>query len=170
MAVAEKRRGDRRPPVPPKPDPQQPLQDAVRSGRLDAVRQLLDAGADPDERSQIGQLEDQTFSVGGPLMEAVNIRRIDIAGDPPVHLVAAGGFPADRSTVGPVVKAETFKATAPPPRTHVFRLPLSALRPLSSRLDLRQRATAARAVGVPTTLGPRRGQSPRARRGRRAAG
>jgi ankyrin repeat protein len=79
MAAAEKRRGDRRPPVPPTPDPQQPLQDAVRSGSLDAVRLLLDAGADPDERIQIGQLEDQTFSVGGPLMEAVNIGRIDIA-------------------------------------------------------------------------------------------
>lgn len=79
MAVAEKRRGHGRPPVPPQPDPQRPLQDAVRSGRLDTVGQLLDAGADPDERIQIGQLEDQVFSSGGPLMEAVNIGRIDIA-------------------------------------------------------------------------------------------
>jgi ankyrin repeat protein len=79
MAVAEKRRGHSRPSVPPRPDPQCPLQDAVRSGRLETVRQLLDAGADPDERIQIGQLEDQVFSVGGPLMEAVKIGRLDIA-------------------------------------------------------------------------------------------
>jgi ankyrin repeat protein len=55
------------------------LQAAVRSGRLAAVRQLLETGADPDERTQIGQLEDQTFSAGGPLMEAVNTGRIDMA-------------------------------------------------------------------------------------------
>ena len=67
------------PPAPPQPDPKRPLQDAVHSGKLEAVRQLLDVGADPDERIQIGQLEDQVFSVGGPLMEAVNIGRIDIA-------------------------------------------------------------------------------------------
>jgi len=79
MVAAKARRGDRHPPAPPQPDPQHPLQDAVHSGKLDAVRQLLDAGADPDERIQIGQLEDQVFSIGGPLMEAVNIGRIDIA-------------------------------------------------------------------------------------------
>ena len=89
MAAAEDRRGDRRPRVPPEPVPRHPLQDAVRSGSLDAVRQLLDAGADPDERIQIGQLEDQTFSAGGPLMEAVNIGRIDMA----QMLLARGASP-----------------------------------------------------------------------------
>jgi hypothetical protein len=56
------------------------LQAAVRSGRLAVLRQLLETGADPDERTQIGHLEDQTFSAGGPLMEAVNTGRIDMAG------------------------------------------------------------------------------------------
>ena len=42
--------------------PLAPLQAAVRSGGLDMLRQLLAAGLDPDERTQIGQLEDQTFS------------------------------------------------------------------------------------------------------------
>ena len=55
------------------------LQAAVRSGRLDVLRQLLETGLDPDERTQIGQLEDQMFSTGGPLMEAVNTGRIDMA-------------------------------------------------------------------------------------------
>ena len=36
-------------------------------------------GLDPDERTQIGEHEDQTFSTGGPLMEAVNTGRIDMA-------------------------------------------------------------------------------------------
>jgi ankyrin repeat protein len=55
------------------------LQAAVRSGRLAVLRQLLETGLDPDERTQIGHHEDQTFSTGGPLMEAVNIGRIDMA-------------------------------------------------------------------------------------------
>jgi ankyrin repeat protein len=79
LTAARATRPDRRPPVPPRLDPPHPLEDAVRRGSLDAVRQLLDAGVDPDERTQVGQLEDQTFSVGGPLMEAVNTGRIDIA-------------------------------------------------------------------------------------------
>jgi ankyrin repeat protein len=56
------------------------LQAAVRSGRLAVLRLLLDMGVDPDERMQIGDPEDQTFSTGGPLMEAVNTGRIDMAG------------------------------------------------------------------------------------------
>ncbi len=55
------------------------LQAAVRSDRASVLRQLLDMGLDPDERTQIGSLEDQTFSAGGPLLEAVNTGRIDMA-------------------------------------------------------------------------------------------
>ncbi len=55
------------------------LQAAVRGDRPAVLRQLLEMGLDPDERTQIGQHEDQTFSTGGPLMEAVNTGRIDMA-------------------------------------------------------------------------------------------
>ena len=55
------------------------LQVAVRSDRPVVLRQLLDMGLDPDERTQIGAHEDQTFSTGGPLMEAVNTGRIEMA-------------------------------------------------------------------------------------------
>jgi len=55
------------------------LQAAVRNDRPAVLRQLLDMGLDPDERTQLGQHEDQTFSTGGPLLEAVNTGRIDMA-------------------------------------------------------------------------------------------
>jgi ankyrin repeat protein len=55
------------------------LQAAVRGDRPEVLRRLLDMGIDPDERMQIGQLEDQTFSAGGPLLEAVNTGRIEMA-------------------------------------------------------------------------------------------
>jgi ankyrin repeat protein len=55
------------------------LQAAVRSDRPAVLRQLLEMGLDPDERMQIGAHEDQTFSRGGPLMEAVNTGRIEMA-------------------------------------------------------------------------------------------
>jgi len=55
------------------------LQAAVRSNRVDVLRQLLAIGLDPNERMQIGHREDQMFSAGGPLMEAVNTGRIDMA-------------------------------------------------------------------------------------------
>jgi ankyrin repeat protein len=55
------------------------LQAAVRGGHPDVLRRLLELGLDPNERMQIGQLEDQTFSSGGPLLEAVNTGRIDMA-------------------------------------------------------------------------------------------
>ena len=51
----------------------------MRGDRPDVLRQLLDMGLDPNERMQIGQHEDQTFSSGGPLLEAVNTGRIDMA-------------------------------------------------------------------------------------------
>lgn len=55
------------------------LQAAVRGDRPDVLRRLLELGLDPNERMQLGQLEDQTFSSGGPLLEAVNTERIDMA-------------------------------------------------------------------------------------------
>jgi ankyrin repeat protein len=51
----------------------------VRNDRPAVLRQLLEMGLDPDERTQIGHHEDQTFSAGGPLLEAVNTGRIDMA-------------------------------------------------------------------------------------------
>ena len=55
------------------------LQATVRGDRPDVLRRLLERGLDPNERMQLGQLEDQTFSSGGPLLEAVNAGRIDMA-------------------------------------------------------------------------------------------
>lgn len=55
------------------------LQAAVRNDRPAVLRRLLEMGLDPDERTQLGQHEDQTFSAGGPLLEAVNNGRIDLA-------------------------------------------------------------------------------------------
>jgi len=55
------------------------LQAAVRGDRPDVLRRLLERGLDPNERMQLGQLEEQTFSTGGPLLEAVNTGRIDMA-------------------------------------------------------------------------------------------
>jgi 4-hydroxy-tetrahydrodipicolinate reductase len=56
--------------------------------------------------------------------------RIDIEGDPPLHLVAAGGFHGDRSTIGTVVNAVPFIVTATPGLHNVVTLPLFGLRPL----------------------------------------
>src|SRR5258708_26530551 len=73
------------------------LQAAVRSDSPAVLRQLLDMGLDPDERTELGQHEDQTFSKGGPLLEAVNTGRIDMArvllehgADPNAQVFASG--------------------------------------------------------------------------------
>lgn len=73
------------------------LQAAVQSNRPEVLRELLEAGLDPNERMQIGHHEDQTFSSGGPLMEAVNTGRIDMArlllehgADPNAQVFASG--------------------------------------------------------------------------------
>jgi len=57
--------------------------------------------------------------------------RIDIEGDPPLHIVAAGGFHGDRSTIGTVVNAIPFIVSAPPGLQNVVTLPLFGLQPLA---------------------------------------
>src|SRR5262249_45853265 len=73
------------------------LQAAVRGNRPGVLRDLLNIGLDPNEPLQIGHHEDQTFSTGGPLMEAVNTGRIDLArlllehgADPNAQVFASG--------------------------------------------------------------------------------
>jgi hypothetical protein len=77
------------------------LQAAVRGDRPDVLRRLLERGLDPNERMQLGQLEEQTFSSGGPLLEAVNTGRIDMArvllahgADPNASVFTAGSATA----------------------------------------------------------------------------
>src|SRR4029450_284531 len=77
------------------------LQGAVRGARPDVLRRLLDMGLDPNERMQLGQLEEQTFSSGGALLEAVNPGRIALArlllahgADPNASVYTAGSATA----------------------------------------------------------------------------
>lgn len=77
------------------------LQAAVRGDRFDVLRRLLERGLDPNEGMQLGQLEEQTFSSGGPLLEAVNTGRIDMArlllahgADPNASVFTAGSATA----------------------------------------------------------------------------
>ncbi len=69
---------------------------------------------------------DLTMAVGA----ADPADRIDVTGDPPLHLVAAGGFHGDRSTIGTVVNAIPFIVAASPGLHNVVTLPLFGLRPL----------------------------------------
>jgi len=88
------------------------LQAAVRGDRPDVLRRLLDMGLDPNERMQLGQLEDQTFSSGGPLLEAVNTGRIDMAR----LLLAHGADP--NASVFTAGSATAAAYTGGSPRTH----------------------------------------------------
>jgi ankyrin repeat protein len=88
------------------------LQAAVRGDRPDVLRRLLETGLDPNERMQLGQLEDQTFSSGGPLLEAVNTGRIDMAR----LLLAHGADP--NASVFTAGSATAAAYTGGSPRTH----------------------------------------------------
>ncbi len=88
------------------------LQAAVRGDRPDLLRRLLETGLDPNERMQLGQLEDQTFSSGGPLLEAVNTGRIDLAR----LLLAHGADP--NASVYTAGSATAAAYTGGSPRTH----------------------------------------------------
>jgi ankyrin repeat protein len=88
------------------------LQAAVRGNHPDALRRLLERGLDPNEPMQLGQIEEQTFSSGGPLLEAVNTGRIDMAR----LLLAYGADPnAPVYTAGSAIGAAYNGGS---PRTH----------------------------------------------------
>jgi len=55
------------------------LEAAVKGNQPDVLRRLLDLGLDPDERTQIGNLAEQTWTAGGPLFQAVVLNRIGMA-------------------------------------------------------------------------------------------
>jgi ankyrin repeat protein len=88
------------------------LQAAVRGARPDVLRRLLETGLDPNERMQLGQLEEQTFSSGGPLLEAVNTGQIDMAR----LLLAHGADP--NASVFTAGSATAAAYTGGSPRTH----------------------------------------------------
>ena len=73
------------------------LEAAVKGNQPDILRRLLDLGLDPDERTQIGNLAEQTWSAGGPLFQAVILNRIGMArlllergADPNAEVFASG--------------------------------------------------------------------------------
>lgn len=76
---------------------------AVRHGQLDMVRLLLDLGADVDERTTLGELEEPTESWGQPLWLAAATGRHDIAellldrGADPNANPYASGWPIDHA-------------------------------------------------------------------------
>jgi len=55
------------------------LEAAVKGNRAEVLRHLLDLGLDPDERTQVGPLAEQSWSAGGPLFQAVVLNRIGMA-------------------------------------------------------------------------------------------
>ena len=121
------------------------LQAAVRGDRPDVLRRLLEMGLDPNERMQLGQLEDQTFSSGGPLLEAVNTGRIDMA-----RLLLAHGADPNASvfTAGSATAAAYNGGS---PRTHAPDQAMIDLMVRTRRLDRRRlrRLPAQRGTGAP---------------------
>jgi len=82
------------------------LEAAVKGNQPDVLRRLLDAGLDPDERTQVGHIAEQAWSAGGPLFQAVVLNRIEIArlllehGADPNANVWTAGSPAYRAYEG----------------------------------------------------------------------
>jgi ankyrin repeat protein len=79
------------------------LEAAVKGNQPDVLRRLLDLGLDPDERTPVGDVADQTWSAGGPLFQAVVLDRLDMArlllarGADPNAGVWTAGSPAYRA-------------------------------------------------------------------------
>src|SRR6185369_10876506 len=73
------------------------LEAAVLGNQIEVLRRLLDLGLDPDERTQVGQIAEQTWSAGGPLFQTVVQNRIEMArlllergADPNANVFTAG--------------------------------------------------------------------------------
>jgi hypothetical protein len=96
--------------------------DGVAPGRILGLHQIALVQAGDEVRVSL----DLTMAVGAESPAD----RIDIEGDPPVHVTVAGGFHGDRSTVGTVVNAVPFIVTAAPGLKNVVTLPLFGLQPL----------------------------------------
>jgi ankyrin repeat protein len=67
-------------PRPNPPDGSGQLTRAVIGNRPDVVTRLLDLGVDPNERHRLASLEEDVFSWGEPLREAVRTGNVEIAG------------------------------------------------------------------------------------------
>lgn len=82
------------------------LEAAVKGNQPNVLRRLLGLGLDPDERTQIGNFAEQTWSAGGPLFQAVVLNRIEMArlllerGADPNASVWTSGSPAFRAYDG----------------------------------------------------------------------
>jgi hypothetical protein len=96
--------------------------DGVAPGRVLGLQQIAIVQAGDEVKVVL----DLTMAVGAPNPGD----RIDVEGDPPVHVSVAGGFHGDRSTIGCVVNAIPFIIAAPPGLQTVATLPLFGLRPL----------------------------------------
>jgi ankyrin repeat protein len=55
------------------------LEAAVLGNHIEILRRLLDLGLDPDERTQVGPIAEQSWSAGGPLFQTVVQNRIEMA-------------------------------------------------------------------------------------------
>jgi hypothetical protein len=96
--------------------------EGVAAGRVLGLHQIAVVQAGDEPRVVL----DLTMAVGaeGPG------DRIDIEGDPPVHIEVGGGFHGDRSTIGCVVNAIPFISRAAPGLQNVATMPLFGLQPL----------------------------------------
>jgi 2,4-diaminopentanoate dehydrogenase len=96
--------------------------DGVAPGRVLGLHQVAIVRAGDEVKVTL----DLTMAVAAPNPGD----RIDVEGDPPVHVAVAGGFHGDRSTIGCVVNAIPFIVAAPPGLQTVATLPLFGLQPL----------------------------------------
>jgi len=96
--------------------------DGVAPGRVLGLHQVALVQAGDEVKVSL----DLTMAVGAENPSD----RIDIEGDPPVHVVVAGGFHGDRSTIGTVVNAVPFIVGSEPGLKNVVTIPLFGLQPL----------------------------------------
>jgi len=97
--------------------------DGVAPGRVLGLHQIALVQTGDEVRVSL----DLTMAIGAESPAD----RIDIEGDPPVHVTVAGGFHGDRSTVGTAVNAVPFIVAASPGLKNVVTLPLFGLQPLA---------------------------------------